>query len=246
MMAASRWSTLAIALFVGLAASSPASAEVQGTDRVADSTAKVPALDSFHEVIFKIWHDAWPNKDTATLKKLAPEVERGISGVASAALPGILREKKTEWEAGVARLQALGAEYKSAAGGEDAAELLAAAEKLHSQYEALVRIIRPALREIDDFHSSLYLLYHYYLPSFQVDMIRRSAEELKLKVEALNRARLPDRLKAKEQDFAAARAKLSKSVEAFAAVAPSGDRSKIQDAVTTVHSDYESLNSIFE
>ena len=30
----------------------------------ADAVAEVPELVSFHEVIFKIWHEAWPNKDT--------------------------------------------------------------------------------------------------------------------------------------------------------------------------------------
>jgi hypothetical protein len=112
--------------------------------------------------------------------------------------------------------------------------------------EALVRIIRPALKEIDDFHSSLYLLYHYYLPSYQLDKIKTSASELKLKMEALNRAKLPDRLKPKEASFTTARAKLSKSVDALEAAVVSNDREKIKDAVTTVHADYEPLNGIFE
>lgn len=216
------------------------------SDRSAEATAKVPALESFHEVIFKIWHDAWPNKDAVTLKKLVPDVEKGISEVAAAPLPGILREKKAAWDAGIAKLQSIGSEYKSAAGADDAAKLLAAAEKLHSQYEALVRIIRPALKEIDDFHSSLYLLYHYYLPSYQIEKIRDSASELKLKVDALNRAKLPDRLKSKEAAFTTARAKLSKSVDDLKIAVASNDREKIKDAVTTVHADYENLNGVFE
>jgi hypothetical protein len=28
-----------------------------------DAIARVPALESFHEVIRLIWHDAWPNKN---------------------------------------------------------------------------------------------------------------------------------------------------------------------------------------
>lgn len=69
--------------------------------RPAEATASVPALDSFHEVIFKIWHEAWPKKDAAMMQRLLPEVEKGISEVASAQLPGILREKKAAWEEGV-------------------------------------------------------------------------------------------------------------------------------------------------
>ena len=63
--------------------------------RPAETVAEVPALDSFHEVIYKIWHEAWPKKDAAMLQQLLPEVEKGIAAVASAQLPGILRDKAT-------------------------------------------------------------------------------------------------------------------------------------------------------
>ena len=79
----------------------------------ADAVAEVPELDSFHEVIFKIWHEAWPNKDTAMLKDLQPSVEEGIANVAAAQLPGILREKKTAWVEGIEKLKNAGAEYKA-------------------------------------------------------------------------------------------------------------------------------------
>jgi hypothetical protein len=54
----------------------------------------VPALESFHKVIHKIWHKAWPKKDTTLLRSLLQDVEKGIADVASAKLPGILREGK--------------------------------------------------------------------------------------------------------------------------------------------------------
>jgi len=41
------------------------------------------------------------------------------------------------------------AQYKSAAAADDAEGLLKAAEKLHSQYEVLVRTIRPVLPELE-------------------------------------------------------------------------------------------------
>lgn len=211
-----------------------------------DAIARVPALDSFHEVIYQIWHEAWPNKNIAMLQKLAPEVEQGISSVAAAQLPGILREKKAVWEENVRKLQAIGSEYKAAAGADDPARLLTAAEKLHSQFEALARSIRPGLKEVDDFHSVLYMLYHHYLPANDIENIKSSAADLKQMMAALKSATLPERLKQKEQEFVAARANLAKSVEALETSILSNNEKAIKEAVSTLHTNFQALNSLFD
>jgi NADH dehydrogenase/NADH:ubiquinone oxidoreductase subunit G len=217
---------------------------VYGQEKPPDAVADVPALHAFHEVIFKIWHEAWPKKDTAVLRQLLPDVEKGISDVASAKLPGILREKKAAWDEGVKGLQAAGSEYKAAAAGKDDPTLLAAAEKLHSRFEGLMRVTRPALKELDDFHASLYMLYHHYLPDYDIQKIRASAAELKQKMVALNAARLPERFKQKEAEFQSARRKLSESVDALNAVVQSNADQKIKNAVHELHSNYEALAGI--
>lgn len=214
--------------------------------RPAEATASVPALDNFHEVIFKIWHEAWPKKDAAMLRQLLPDVEKGISEVASAQLPGILRDKKAAWDEGVRKLQSIGAEYKTAAASKDDPQMLVAAEKLHSQFEALMRTIRPAMKELDEFHAVLYMLYHHYLPNQDVSKIRTSASELKQKMVALNSAQFPARLKQKEPAFQAARAKLSTSVDALEAAVQTNAEPKIKDAVNAVHSNYQALDKVFE
>jgi hypothetical protein len=215
-------------------------------EKSADAVADVPALHVFHETIFKIWHQAWPKKDTAMLRQLLPDVEKGISEVASAKLPGIMREKKTAWDEGVRQLQAAGAEYRAAAAGKDDARLLAAAENLHSRFEGLMRITRPVLEELDDFHSSLYMLYHHYLPQNDIQKIRMSAAELKQRMAALNAAKLPERLKQKEDQFQGARKRLSDSVNALAAVVQTNAEQKIKEAVNLLHSDYQALEKVFE
>jgi hypothetical protein len=210
-----------------------------------DAVARVPALDSFHEVIAQIWHEAWPKKDVALLQKLSPEVEKGIATVAAAPLPGILREKKTVWEEGVKELQSAGAEYKAAAGAKDNTRLLAAAEALHSRFEGLMRAIRPALKELDDFHAVLYMLYHYYLPKYDVEKIKSSSAELRQKMAALNAAQLPERLKQKEAEFQAARSQLSKSVDALEAALRTNQEKIIKAAIETMHSNYQALDRVF-
>jgi NADH dehydrogenase/NADH:ubiquinone oxidoreductase subunit G len=225
---------------------SPGFAAAQVADQSADATARVPALEQFHEVIFEIWHDAWPNKNTGLLKKLLSDVEKGIAEVAGAPLPGILREKKTAWAEGVRKLQSVGSEYKNAAGSGDDARLLVAAEKLHSQYETLVRLIRPAIKEIDEFHSVLYRLYHYDLPEYNLEKIRSASAELTEKMKALNAAKLPARHSAKQQDFDRARSDLARTVDALAASLGTNDEKAIRQAVNSLHTSYETLNGIFQ
>jgi hypothetical protein len=214
--------------------------------RPAEATAEVPALDSFHEVIFKIWHEAWPQKNTSMLRQLVPDVNKGIASVASAPLPGILRDKKAAWDEGVKKFQNAGSDYDAAAASKDDSRLLAAAEKLHSQFEALMRITRPAMKEIDEFHAVLYMLYHHYLPQNEIGKIRTSALELKQKMAALNSAALPERLKEKQKEYVSARADLSKSVEGLQAAVQSKSEKVIKDAVETLHSNYQKLERVFE
>jgi hypothetical protein len=213
--------------------------------RPAETVASVPALDAFHEVIFKIWHEAWPKKDTAMLQKLLPDVEKGIASVAAAPLPGILRDKKNAWDEGVRKLQSAAADYKAAAAAKDDSKLLAAAEALHSRFEGLMRTIRPALKELDEFHAVLYMLYHHYLPKYDLENIRKSAAELKQKMANLNEAQLPERLSGKDYDFQVARGLLSQSVAALESGIQSSDEKTIKDAVEAVHSNYQALEKIF-
>lgn len=212
----------------------------------ADAVAKVPELVSFHEVIFKIWHEAWPNKDTTMLKDLQQSVEEGIANVAAARLPGILREKKHAWKEGVEKLKNTGAAYKAAAEANDSTRLMGAAEELHSQFEVLMRLIRPVLKELEDFHSSLYMLYHYYLPEYDIEKIRSSAEELKQKMLTLNSTTLPKRLQSRSSDFTRARGKLSESVEAFHSIISTGAEETIKKAIEELHTNYQTVQKIFD
>ena len=124
--------------------------------------------------------------------------------------------------------------------------MLAAAETLHSRFEMLMRAIRPALTELDDFHSVLYMLYHHYLPQYELEKIRSSAAELKQKMKALDEVEVPASVKDRASDFQAARARLSASVDALQSSLSSNEEKIIKNAVETMHSDYQALNRIFE
>jgi NADH dehydrogenase/NADH:ubiquinone oxidoreductase subunit G len=215
-------------------------------DRTAETSATVPALRKFHIVIFKIWHTAWPNKDDSMLIALFPEVEKGVIEVAQAELPGILRDKKEAWREGVKKLQEIVHEYKTAIETKQKQPLLDAAEKLHAQYEALVRVIRPPLRELDDFHAVLYMVYHYYMPQNSLEEIKGSIGKLQEKMIALNHAVLSPRFKGKEESFRMARNQLDQAVSELAVVVRSNDIGKIKTAIETIHTSYKTLQHVFE
>lgn len=209
-------------------------------------TAEVPALKAFHTVIYEIWHGAWPKKDTEQLAALLPKVEAGVKSVAEAELPGILRERKAAWKENVLALQAIAADYRDAVEDQDQQALLDVAEKLHSQYERLVRVIRPPLKELEEFHAVLYVLYHYYMPGDSLEQMKSSAASLKEKMVLLDKAVLPERLKSKDPAFSAARQKLSTSVDALVSTAVSNDMKSIKSAVGMVHADYQTMEKVFE
>jgi len=216
------------------------------TDRSTETTASVPELKEFHKVIYQIWHGAWPKKDTEQLASLLPKVESGVKSVVKAKLPGILRERTAAWEENIAFLKVAAWDYRSAVEDKDQQALLDAAEDLHTRYERLVRVIRPALKELDEFHAVLYMLYHYYMPGDSLEQMKSSAVALKEKMVVLNKAVLPERLKSKEASFSSARQKLSASVDALASTAGSSDLKNIKSAANEVHTDYQALEKVFE
>jgi hypothetical protein len=192
-----------------------------------------------------LWHDAWPNKDVKAMAAMLPDIEKHMAAVNKAELPPLLRDKQAAWVAGVDDLKQTVTAYKAAVTAGDNEALLKAAEKLHAQYEGLVKIVRPILKEMEDFHASLYVLYHHQMNPFQLAKASESIGALKVKMDALNQATLPDRLKAKTDLFVTQRARLSKSVDEVAALLDSKDESKIKAAIEMMHVQYESLERVF-
>jgi hypothetical protein len=223
-------------------ASKPAAAPA----RPADTIAAVPALDAMHEIIMPMWHDAWPNKDYKALAGMLPAIEKHLSAVSKAELPGILREKNSEWAAGLADLKKAGTDYKAAVASGKNEDLLKAAEALHMQYEKLVRVIKPALPELDDFHGALYVLYHSQMNPLALAKVTASVETLKEKMAALDKATLPDRLKARTEAFSAQRDRLAKALTAVSGTLAGKDETKIRDAIELMHAEYQKLEKVFE
>ncbi len=218
------------------------SAPVLAAGQARETESTVPELSAFHEVIYPIWHTAYPEKDVAALRSYAPEVKSGAEKIAAAKLPGILRERQAKWDQGVAELRKTVGAYLAACAGRDDAALLSAAETLHSRYEMLVRIIRPVLKEVDEFHKVLYVVYHKYLPDKDTGKIKEASGDLTAKAEAITKASLPKRLESKTAAFQKAAADLNEAVKSLA----SAPEASLAAAVETVHTRYQELEKVFE
>lgn len=235
---------VAFMLVVGLGlVTAPAGAQAPGPE---ETKASVPALDAMHDVIMPMWHDAWPNKDYKALAALVPEIEKHVAALERAELPGILRDKQGRWISALADMKATVGAYKAAADAGSNDDLLKAAEELHMQYEGMVKIVRPVLKEMEDFHASLYVLYHYQMNPFRMAEASATVQAMKVKMDALNKAALPDRMKARTEAFTAQRARLSSAVDAVAALLPRGNEAKIKEAIELMHAEYEKLEKVFE
>ena len=208
---------------------------------------EVSELWEFHDVIRQMWHDAWPEKDTAMLKSLLPEIEAGYTKLSAAELPGILRDKAVKWKTGIEDMGRIIETYKNAAEQDEQQPLLNAAEALHAKFEELVRLIRPVSKEVDNFHQELYRLYHYYVPDYNYGKIKTSAASLEDLAKNLNNTKLPDHLKDRSEAFSKAVKNLQDKVSALVSTVSEGDeKTKIENAVENMHTAYQGLEMVFD
>jgi hypothetical protein len=211
-----------------------------------ETESSVPELEAFHEVIYPIWHTAYPEKDIAALKGYVTQINELAAKVYAVKLPGILREKEAAWTAGIAKFKAAVDGYNAAAAGADDQSLLNAAETLHMRYEMLVRAIRPVLPQMDAFHKVLYVVYHQDLPGKKWADVRAAAPELRTKALAVSQAELPKRLEAKTEAFKTASAGLLEATAELERLGPSGAPAALEAAVLKIHAKYQALEKIFE
>ncbi|OGF65001.1 MAG: hypothetical protein A2Y62_14330 [Candidatus Fischerbacteria bacterium RBG_13_37_8] len=211
-----------------------------------DTESTVPELIEFHDVIYQIWHNAYPAKDIETLKGFVKDIDAGFAKIEQAKLPGILRDKQDAWNKGLAEFKKAVEEYDNAAAGSDDQKLLDAAEELHARFELMIRIIRPIATEVDAYHRELYVVYHKYLPEKQYDQIKGIAGDMVNKAEAITKVVLSKRLESKTEKYQKAATVLLEKTKKLADTCKSDANDAIDKAVDDMHKAYQELVSIFE
>jgi hypothetical protein len=233
------------ALLLLLSSVAATAGAAQAHDPASETRSEVPALTEFHEVMFPLWHEAWPSKNYKMMRDLLPQVKAHLAGVVAAELPGILREKQDAWNKGVAGLKEVVSRYEAAAAGGTDQALADAVETLHERYEGLVRVIRPVMKELDAFHVVLYRVYHHELPGKAFDKVAISAGELTDRCVELAKAPVPKRFADLEPKLRPAIQGLCAATAALRTTAAGTDPAATAKAVETVHSAYEGVAAIF-
>jgi len=220
-------------------------APAQGQTPAAETSSEVPALTAFHEVIYPLWHEAWPNKNLGLMRELLPQVEKGVAAIKTAELPGILRDKQGAWQQGVATLDAAASKLKSSLEAKEEQGALDAAEELHASFEQLARLTHPVMKELDAFHVVLYDVYHKILPGKKLDEMTAAAGELASRCVALQSAQVPKRFMAKEAQLKKGFAELCDATAALKTAAAGTDTAAIASAVEVVHTRYQATEELF-
>lgn len=211
-------------------------------------TSSVPELTAFHEVIYPIWHDAYPAKDFTALKGFVPQIKSSVESINKVKLTGILRDKEVVWKKQLAELNSSAQKYYDAANRNDNNALLSSAENLHSNYEKMARVIRPATKEIDEFHQNLYIIYHKLLPDQKFSEISAMTGTLITKADAIrnySRDALKTRLGNNVDKYDVSAKKLYDAAITLREVLKGDDVKKKKESVESLHSAYQGLDSLF-
>lgn len=211
----------------------------------AEIRSEVPALDQFHDVVYPIWHVAYPSKDYAALRSYVGDIDKGAQKIYEAELPGILRDKQEMWDKGVDEFKISVEEYKKIADEKNDDMMLKAAENLHTKYESLVRIIHPVLPELDQFHQILYMIYHKYLPQEDYKQIYMVSDDLVNKAEALTKATLRTKDEKVQKSFKDYSVQLLHSAVKLREQLKSSNYETVKYGVDDVHKIYEKIESLF-
>jgi hypothetical protein len=209
----------------------------------------VPELVKFHDVIYLIWHEAYPAKDIKALKGFVTDIKTDMAKINEAKLPGILRDKEEKWKNGLSELNKTADNYYKAADGDNEQAMLDAAEKLHSNFEMMIRIIKPMLKEIDEYHQTLYVIYHKLLPEKKYTDIAGVMDELIIKADAITKVpsdKLSKRLGDKMPKYQEAAKELYDATVALKEALKESDPKKNDVAIESMHSKYQALEKVFD
>jgi hypothetical protein len=207
---------------------------------------ELPVLAEFHEVIYPLWHQAWPNKDVALIKELLPRVENFTGQIEKTELPGILRDRQAKWKEGVMALRTSTDNLRKAVQAGNQQSMLDAVEQLHSNYEKLVRIVRPRFPEMEAYHTVLYQVYHYDMPNKDVKKLRADAVQLADRANAMIKAPVPKRFAEREKEYRQVLAKIHATSLGLVKVSKGKNITAMESGVEAVHNAYLELEKMYE
>lgn len=234
-------------LLLALGASITALAQTK--EQAAEISSDVPELQAFHTIIYPLWHNAYPAKDITTIKSFVPQIKANMGKMNSAKLPGILRDKENLWRSELIKFNAVAESYYKACSENNDEAILLAVEKLHSAYEAMNRVVKPFVEEMDKYHQTLYVIYHKMYPEKKYNEIAGLMNTLISQADAITKYpedKLARRLKAKTPEYYTISKDLYDETIALKNALKRKNAKKKDAAVEKLHATYQKLASLFE
>ncbi len=124
--------------------------------------------------------------------------------------------------------------------------MLDAAEKLHADYEMMVRTLKPVSKEVDSYHKDLYVIFHKFYPAKDYNAIAGIIDNMIIKAEACSNAKLPKRLENKTEEYQKTVKELVEKTTALKEALKTNDGAVIDKAVDVMHSKYQDLEKMFD
>jgi len=180
------------------------------------------------------------------LKELYPKILGQYQLLKEATFPEQWEDKKLHWNEGVSQMGKTLDEYKLAMDNDNTENLLQAARKLHDDFENLMMIVNPPIPELDDFHKTLYYVYHDYMPEKNWDMLKASIPEFEKKLQALQDAEVPRWMEENKDTYQAAINQLQGAVENLSRLKDSNDGALLEKAVEEIHDAYVNLEGCMD
>ncbi len=221
----------------------------QTKEQEAEISSDVPELRAFHTIIYPLWHKAYPAKDFAAIKSFVPQIKANMEKMNSAKLPGILRDKEAQWKEQLVKFNAMADTYYKACADNNEEGMLKAAENFHRGYEAMNRVVKPFVPEMDAYHQTLYVIYHKLNTEKDYKAISALMDKFIAQAEALPKTdmvKLEKRLKDKTPKYSVAVKEIYDNTVALKAALGKKSAKEKAAAVETLHTSYKKLEAVFE
>lgn len=203
------------------------------------------AMDEFHQVLATLWHQTFPEKDFQTIREKAPLLQEKLMRLAQVKLPTYLEWDKEKLDSFLSKRQYLivSVDHVVRAAADTVDSSLASAfVEMHWAYEELEKVFAVPIEELDNFHETLYFLWHKALPQKDYEAIRKTTPVLKTEVDSLMKASLSRNFPIKKEEFEKKRALLKDAVYQLAEVCEKASDEKIEEALSLVHDRFVELN----
>jgi hypothetical protein len=204
-------------------------------------------MDDFHAVLQPLWHESYPDEDFKTIREKAPLLQQKILALIRIPAPADLSGNEEKLHTFLSKRQELAffvMELNRAAKDGPDSTLASAFESMHWGYEELEKFFAVQIEELDQFHETLYFLWHRALPARDYETIRKTAPIIKAEMDSLMKVPVPAGCNIKGEEFEERKAALKDAVYGFAQVCEKGTEDDIDAALKALHDRYAELNSL--